>query len=164
MKLEQQVTSLEISKRLKELEVNQESLFYWRLGYSTLESFKDGVSTGRKGHFRDMELTYYPHPRYMTADVKWNQADLAKVDESELSALTVAELGEMLPDYLPDDKTGVRSFFQFTFDKGGRKYDVAYVYHSDDGLMTDFSVRGDTEADARGKMLIYLLENKLITL
>ena len=146
MKIEQQVTSLEISKRLKELGVKQESLFWWRLGYSTSESFDNGVSLGKHGNFRDYELTYYPKPRYGTADLKWNQADLQKLYETELSAFTVAELGEMLPSWIghPQElprKTEDKWSFQI---KGF--YDLA-----------------DTEADARGKMLICLLENNLLS-
>ena len=61
------------------------------------------------------------------------------------SAFTVAELGEMLPDrYLDEIKRLVdRWFFP-------EEYDVL-------GNMQF------TEADARAKMLIYLLENKLLT-
>jgi hypothetical protein len=42
----------------------------------------------------------YPHPRFTTADVKWIGPDLAKLDETEPTAFTVADLGEMLPDYI----------------------------------------------------------------
>lgn len=65
------------------------------------------------------------------------------------SAFTVAELGEMLPRRYGTFKTNNNTFecfddFQFN---GGD-----CIFHA------------DTEADARAKMLIYLLENKLITL
>lgn len=133
MTLEQQVTSLEIAKRLKELGVKQESLFVW------MQPYED----------RDWEIYY----------------DYKSSSDIYYSAFTVAELGEMLPDYILRGKGENNSFFQFDFDKGGRKYDVRYAHWIEDNqLETDFEVRGSTEADARGKMLIYLLENKLITI
>ena len=62
-----------------------------------------------------------------------------------LSAFTTAELGEMLPE---DCRT------RRSIDEKG-KWLV-------DALSTDHFFRADTEADTRAKMLIYLLENKLI--
>ncbi len=142
MKLENQVTSLEISKKLKELDVKQESYFYWIdiVGYEN----------------RKVHLGQYPKgwiDKGGTLDSYWGSDDY-------VSAFTVAELGEMLPDKLHEDW-----WLMFSFDKGGRKYDVSYVrWNNEGGLNTQWQERGDTEADARGKMLIYLLENKLITL
>lgn len=154
MKLEQQVTSLEISKKLKELGMKQESLFYWRLGYSTEDHFENGVSTGRKGNFRDYELTYYPKPRYETADFKWNQADLQKLYETEVSAFTVAELGEMLPD---DYISG-----QVPLDAADGKWKCLRLSFPEFEPWNKFWEYADTEADARGKMLIYLIESNLL--
>lgn len=155
MKLKQQVTSLIPSKRLRELGVKQESLFYWRLGYSTSESFDKGVSLGKKGIFRDYELTYCPHPRYTTADVKWNEVDLRHLNETEVSAFTVAELGEM--DFYK--KFECRTFFVNAAD------DKRWMCASNTiRIVKDAIQYADTEADVRAKMLIYLLENKLITL
>ncbi len=114
MKLEQQVVSLELAKKLKELGMKQDSHFWW-------------------------------HPDFTLVDIGYDSTN-----KDRISAFTVAELGEMLPDYLEPG-----SYFNFSFDKGGRKYDIAYVN-------TEHAIRGDTEADARAKMLIYLLENKLI--
>lgn len=75
------------------------------------------------------------------------------------SAFTVAELGEMLPGKLKKDW-----WLMFSFDKDGRKYDVSYVrWNKDGGLNTQWNERGITEADACAKMIIYLLENKLLT-
>lgn len=68
MKLEDQVVSLELAKKLKELGFSQESLFYW-VGESLC--FKNVV---------EVEM----------AKLDTNQKDF-------YSAYTVAELGEMLP-------------------------------------------------------------------
>jgi hypothetical protein len=63
------------------------------------------------------------------------------------AAFTVAELGEMLPKYYA------------TYRHSGNKVSWACdkVLENDED-----SIFGPTEADARAKMLIYLLENKLI--
>ena len=73
MKLEQQVVSLELAKKLKELGVEQESLFYWcnhvQLGNLKSRQCSDYLIYGHQG---------------------WHE-------RTRVSAFTVAELGEMLP-------------------------------------------------------------------
>lgn len=117
MKLEQQVCSFEQAKKLKELGVKQESLFYW--------NEKAGVAD------------FYNH--FMPTD-------------RNISAFTVAELGEMLKKsdyYLPysSENWGVWE---------------CRVGNTEDGEKQN--LQAPTEADARAAMLIYLLANKLITL
>lgn len=75
MKLEQQVVSLELAKKLKELNCKQESLFYW---------CPPNWWIGAK----DWEL----------ADNMY-QSPIPEENNSRISAFTVAELGEMLPTY-----------------------------------------------------------------
>ena len=70
MKLENQVCSLELAKKLKELGVKQEGLFKW---HSKLDGKGNRVYT---------EIVYLP----------------IKQMEQDYSAFTVAELGEMLPN------------------------------------------------------------------
>lgn len=126
MKLENQVTSHEISKRLKELGVKQESLFYW-------EPQSNGI----------FEITRWYH-------------------KDSISAFTVAELGEMLPlgtaslhidtwyDSLPvqANKNWMCRMPERPAQRGLKRH-IAYAL---------------TEADARGRCLIYLLENGLLKL
>jgi hypothetical protein len=113
MKLEDQVCSMELSKRLKELGVKQESYFIW-----AKESLIPRLS-------------------------------LMPLDENQLlepyicSAFTVAELGEI-------SFVMVQSYKSF-------KDHWECVY---DPLEIGFVAK--TEADARAKMLIYLLENQLM--
>lgn len=134
MKLESQVTSLEISKRLKELGVKQESLFWW-------DSSNSICCAGPKR----MGNTFYPEnlDSYYT--------------KNTISAFTVAELGEMLPEDITVE--GINYQIQFTNGihsigyQGEIDVSVFKVIHETIGL---------TEVDARGKMLIYLLENGLI--
>lgn len=113
MKLENQVTNLELAKKLKELGVEQESLFYWK-----------------------QEAIHY----WQKLDTK----DLAA--PSCYSAFTVAELGEILPYWC----------FSTKQEKGG------YSCMADYPKWNCGWQNADTEADARAKMLIYLLENKLM--
>jgi len=110
MTLENQVCSLDLAKRLKELGVKQESLFWWN-------------------QFAQDDLSY---------NLQAEKSDLC------ISAFTCAELGEMLPvEY---------------WEKQGRTIVGTYGFWFGD----EEAVYADTEADARGKMLIYLLENRLI--
>ena len=113
MKLEQQVCSLELAKQLKELEFEQESLFYWTL-----------------------------LPSYISRKDEWI-IEYKQEHGDTISAYTVAELGEMLP---------IKS-------STNRNFPKAWVCEVK-GL--DYYETGDTEANARSKMLIYLKGNKLI--
>jgi len=120
MKLEQQVVSLELSKRLKELGVKQESLFWWEGEeiYSSLESCQDCMST-------------------------------CSQPNSGVSAFTVAELGEMLNEEI--------TCISFTSTFGewiAAEYSSGCYYNDQEA---------DTEADARAKLLIFYIEEGIIT-
>lgn len=117
MKLESQVCSLDLAKRLKALGVKQESLFY----YMNHLSNKDWSNQVRYPDGSD--------PRY------WDF-------ESKISAFTVAELGKMLPLF----ETGC----------SGREVRIRSKYIRQSWSF--LKQRADTEADARAKMLIYLIE------
>lgn len=124
MTLESQVTSLELSKRLKELGVRQESLFMW-------QCYPDGngyIHLGRLSSF-DEEITY-------------------------VSAFTVAELGQLLWDAF--EKVGWKKFF-FAY---GEVFGFKGTSFVGELGIVNFMRRPDMAA----KMLIYLIENKLITL
>lgn len=125
MKLEQQVCSLELSKRLRELGVKQESVFYWSQGGIYNEGTDWQVCyASRATRINGKELDWY-------------------------SAFTVAELGEMLPkNVLWQSITG------FTVGAWSCEVMIGHEHHR---------VGADTEADARASMLIYLIENNLIT-
>lgn len=125
MELQKQVTNLEISKRLKELGVKQESLF--------VRTLDTGQVTG--------------HPSDFLKDGdKWNW----------VSAFTVAELGEMLM------KIKFAEFSTYpTKDNQIRVYPGTVLRMF--GELKDYDGEtADTEADARGKILVYLIENKFI--
>lgn len=128
MKLEDQVCSLELAKRLKELGVKYESIFSW-------SNYKD----------KEIQLT-------STAMVKLNftrPKDMWMYDEA-WAAFTVAELAELLNstwfwDSGKHNNGYTCRVFERAFEKNHHSFDL-------------------TEANARSKMLIYLLENKLIEL
>jgi len=131
MKLEQQVCSLELAKRLKELGVKQES------------------------YFRHVRLSDKPD---LTED--WYILDRKPTDYLEIvSAFTVAELGELLPNIVMKDEQDW--WFETLKNGSGTSWMVCYEAKDESDVIV---FHAPTEADARAKMLIYLLENKLITL
>ena len=74
-------------------------------------------------------------------------------ENSLYSAFTVAELGELLPDFIEVDNTN----WTLTAEKGfSGSWDIRY------GHEVRISGKADTEADARARMLIYLIEHDLI--
>jgi hypothetical protein len=127
MTLSQQVCSLELAKRLKELGVKQDGYFSWATTY------------------------HEPVASWITDR---NSVNLPEVDYC--SAFTVAELGEMLPrqvdrhhwtEHIRGKVSGWISFLRYV------EYEKTWDLES---------FEADSEADARAKMLIYLLEKKLI--
>lgn len=123
MKLENQVCSPELAKKLKELGVKAESLFAY---YGNAGTWYDAIV--------DMDM-------YKDADASFREAKL-------LPAYTAAELGQILIE------AGRGNMPHYVH---GQK---CWAYHAE----PDNWIEADTEANARAKMLIYLLENKLITL
>jgi hypothetical protein len=141
MELEQQVCSLELAKRLKQLGVKQECLFYWD------ENWDSDVPGGK---------------HWWSLTRSWERKD----GNFQYSAFTVAELGEMLPKDVWFQ--GIR--FERAFDTFQNDWVVGYYYNGltpsviDKNYQIETKCAAPTEADARAKMLIYLLENKLLTL
>lgn len=138
MKLENQVVSLDLAKRLKELEVKQESLFYWA------ECCDNRLITA---DWHDQEMG------------EWGDCH-TYASKPHVSAFTAAELGEMLPFSVVDDahECTVEVYKDF---KGNWE---AWLEVAKSGWMSGEKIVADTEADARAKMLIYLLENRLIAI
>lgn len=136
MKLENQVVSLDLAKRLKELGVKQESLFYWVSGDIV------ALPEWRVAQKREIRLGKGQRTR----------------DVETYSAFTVAELGEMLPG-----NTGTKSEALYFVTQKGLMGRMWYCNAID--MLTNkprYGYEGNTEADARAKILIYLLKNKLI--
>jgi len=124
MKLEKQVTSLKLSKKLKKLGVKQYSEFYWYFKVDT------GWDVVQSVYAEDVFGTWYN-------------------DTPKVSAFTVAELGEMLPPQIKVE----REYLNLTMTKWSNgKFGIGYSREDK---------YNDTEASARAKMLIYLIENNL---
>jgi len=135
MELIKQVTSLELSKKLMELGVPQHSCFYWNC--------------------KDEKVVYNKH------------LGVAPIDfgRGYVSAFTVAELGEMLPDSITEN--GQTALLETRRCNGGWYIRYITIYRNSVIIPAHRQLIGDpneTEADARAKMLIYLIENKLISL
>lgn len=158
MKIEDQVVSLELARKLKSLGVKQESYFYWKYADTPLQNGERWfIEIGKE------------------ADELDNEFDL-------FSAFSVSELGEMLPrqicdqdqplsgtkgkcfsliaEFLADDYSSDNKIDGYRLRYGGSKAKVE--------SNTNMNSAGDyyigTEVDARASMLIYLIEQKLITL
>lgn len=114
MELEQQVCSLELAQKMKELNVPQQSIFMW----------KDG------------EVLF------------WGGGE----PKDFVSAFTVAELGGIFPPNvaLPFKRPAMGE---------DKVWYEKWYWSNEDGRH-----EAENEADARAKMLVYLLKNKLITL
>lgn len=156
MRLEDQVCSLELAKRLKKLGVKQESYFcYVKVDvpnetYSTQSEAKEwgeffivSFKLEKKVYFEDKN-DFEPQRvvSYGCGCCFWD----LEVKE-HYSAFTVAELGEMLPLWWDSGKREDKDYICRVFEKN-----VTNTHHS----------FGSSEADARAKMLIYLIENGLI--
>jgi hypothetical protein len=84
-----------------------------------------------------------------------------------IAAYTATELGAMLPDEINiPAKTGKPRLYTHwlrfgRYRGGGQRFWCAYPGGN---ARTNLEERADTEADARAKMVIYLLEHKLLNL
>lgn len=129
MKLQDQLTSLELARKLKKLGVKQESLWYWN---------------------RTTEKLYSQKERN-TLSAVWNET-------TWYSAFTVAELGEMLPRRIEQNKNNV-AWLQIEVQGIQKGWSCQYHYFPK-GVVKFFETR--TMSNCMAKMLIYLLENRLI--
>lgn len=117
------VSSLELSKKIKELGVKQDSLFYWVKDFDGCKGWQLFVTGQMCGQLDD----HYEFSKEHLSGYEF------------YSAFTVAELGEMLPEGYMTKREGKRW--------RGAGFDIA-----------DGSIIADTEANARAKMLIYLVD------
>lgn len=124
MNIEDQVCSLELAKRLKELGVEQKSYFaYEERENGYLEIFHSKATSCANKYY---------------------------------SAFTVAELGEILPSTIKKNT----NLFYITMDCDKCPYYEDMPKTKE--IYSEMGEENDTEADARAKMLIYLIENGLL--
>lgn len=138
MKLESQVCSLELAKRLKELGVKQNSIFYY-------QGTKDEIE---REHGMILEFGKV---------LQHKEADF-------FSAFTVAEFGEMLPVKISANDVGEESTYGETWLTIEHSDGWWVSYENSNHQMLVEQCNAATEAEARAKMLVYLLENQLITI
>lgn len=144
MTIENQVTSLEPSKQLRELGVRQESLFWWAT-FRNESSPKEQWGNVYSEIIPEDQLEDLQERRYLK-------------DLSVCSAFTASELGELLPVEFHNDD--LEKFSMRIWKDYDGQWFVVY-FNSKGGY--EFIEFG-TLADAMAKMLIHLLENKLMTL
>lgn len=138
MKLEQQVVSLELAKRLKELGVKQESYAYW-----WPVPKMDGVAVVPDGY----DLTPGNHGRFYG-------------NERIISAFTVAELGEMLPQAI---RVLGKEYLRHIGTSLDDQWFVVYVKENDHNNNAPLKIMMcHKESDARAKMLIHLIEKGIV--
>lgn len=145
--MEKHVTNLEISKRLKELGVKQESEFKYCGGHIYYDDDQEN------GKFEEC-----PNTDLLGEDEYCHTAGLTC--EYFISAFLASELGELLPLIVKDGFHRGRFVIEKTLTD---KWKATYVEREDGGR---FALDNSDEnmANSMGKMLIYLLENNLIEL
>lgn len=137
MKLEQQVCNLELSQKLKALGVKQESHFKYCGGHTMYDEDEEN------GKWEDCGNT-----DLLGSDEYCDSFGLTC--EFTTSAFTVAELGEMLSSTL----------FKLHITKIGDIWVIQYDSQND----IEAYASAENEADCRAKILVYLIENRLITI
>jgi len=130
MNLEQQCVSLEMARKLRELGIKQQSLFYW------VKVEIENVAMYGIKYIVDM----------------FDEKDKFK---EIYSAFTAAELGEMLPYSIKDEDGNSCYFIQDKFNECHR---VSFADFSDGECSPYIEVKGETEANIRAKMLIHLIK------
>lgn len=160
MKIEYQVTSIELSKKIRELGVKKESLFYWA-NYKIVSNNEIEFLSSDKNHI------------VLTTDV-YNYFPDEYINEI-YSAFTASELLEILPFYISYKNLPIVSLYIEKTKIGSTNnfvgYYVAYkstnfvlgenyLYHCDLKSIANFFEKN--LVDACAKMLIYVIENKIL--
>lgn len=127
MSLKSQVTSLDLSKKLKELGVKQKSLFYWYIA-------------------ENWNKVYFPH--------EYNHILNYDLKHDKYSAFTASELLELLPDKVILNN---EPFFLYI-----QKTHFNYVISYNDLTVLPIYEEDIDISNACAKILIYLIENKLM--
>lgn len=146
MKLEDQVVSLELAKKLKELGVKQDSLFGWFLLKEKAKKLHEDKDWGIAPMFRLNDEAYKVRGFMVGKEI--------------ISAFTAVELGEMLPTYIEVD--GDRAWR--TFNRVGY-WEISYTHtRLNESKVKTPVFQSHSEADLRAQMLIYLIDHGLLKL
>lgn len=148
MRIEEQICSIEQAEKLKELGVVQSSCFYYVNNWRNpkFEPVNDGehVIQGSERHFTRIR------GQERSAEVEF------------VSAYTATELGVLLPNILPHETVNYGIVLRQSLPDGKALdyYMAEYmeVYTDLDYGATVFCGAGETEAQSRGNLLIYMIE------
>lgn len=152
MKLEKQVCSLELAKKLKKLGVKQESLWYHK--DTSGGDWHEGESLELEGGKIKNQKKPVAKSFFMPAHM------VTEHDDDVVSAFTTSELGEMLPKFLHSNGKIVSSLRIEKEPHGNNTgWQVGYFVRDKGWTCCECC---DTEANARALMACYLLESNLI--
>jgi hypothetical protein len=144
MQLEDQFISLELSKKLKMLNVKQDSLFYFVSGQISKDYYAI-VSTQFFGHIKDIKTGLISYPELTDANM------LTDIDGIEIySAFLASELLEMTPVMAG---FGCELMNGIDIQKYKRLWCARYYNHS---IIPEPS---DSIPNAVAELIIYLIEN-----
>jgi hypothetical protein len=148
MKLEDQVITKDQAKKIKELGITAEALWYWV--YPKMEGMISTV-VGVK-------------PEHIALDIlSDNEGD--EFDHDMAAAYSVAELGVILPGII--NKCRLTQWVITGQTDNNISYGMQYRFRGDDpvnyGVFPSRSIFGDTEAKARANLIMALLEEKILT-
>lgn len=154
MKLKDQVTSLKLSRQLKELGVEQGSLFIWTKTkyWEGSKTFDWEIKVGVRDRFRNTA-----NPRNIRIDIS--------EDIKAYSAFTASEILERLPALLKSNRFGMNYPIQLQVEKQKVNYKKGweknyYCYYA--GTKRYLIQENNSLANALAKMLIYLIKNKFL--
>lgn len=143
--IEQHVTSLETSKRLKELGVEQKSMFMWDYD----GELRVGIIQAISPHIK----TAYP-----------DEIEIIKVEDC-YSAFLASELGEIFQDHFNpfgmDVEFGYNCCYHYGIAEASEDLQDEWKKEVEEHAVR-WQVEDENEANMRGKMLIYLLEQGII--
>lgn len=165
MKIAMQVCSLEQAKKLEKLGVPQDEAHFMWFEVSNGDDEGDFEKEGVEWHpiltQQDYERGEHRAMGVIDSELTTSEGEFCSYKPNECKAFTVAELGELL---VIDDGD---HFCYGYYDEHGGTWNVD-LQKRDEELEVPFKlvyqVEGETEAEARADMLIYLIENKIITM
>ena len=143
MKIQHQVSNLKLSKKLRDLGVPQESIFFW-IDYQDNRGSRLAIDEWREAK---------KHPTY--------------------SAYTTSELGVLLPEKVVIDNNNYIIEQPIKYKNKRVVQLVCYLYVGEKmaenkaqecKLIFGKSIEADNEPNARAKMLIYCIKNNLINI
>jgi hypothetical protein len=163
MKLTNQVCPIELAKKIKSLGIFQEEAPFMWFEVSNGDDEGDEDAEGVEWHPVLTQYNYRDKEHYavhaMDGELTTSDGQFCSYKEPS-RAFTVAEMGEML--VIGDDT----HFINTSYDEHMGNW-ACYLAVRDEadaiGFKEIHNEEGETEAEARAEMLIYLLENKIVT-